>query len=351
MKDMETLYEEMKESFAAETGMELSDSGDMAVRLRAAAAQIYALLLQSEWVLNQCFPQTAAGDMLDRHAEMRGLARRQAVPAVGVIRFYVDEAAAEDREIPAGTVCMTAGLVRFETTEDAVLAKGELSVDVPAQALEAGTGGNVSPETVVRMAAPPVGIAGCRNTEAFSGGLDSEEDEDLRERVLETFRRMPNGANAAFYEQEAAGFDRVAAARAIPRKRGIGTVDVVVATAEGIPDEELLEEIRADLQEKREIAVDVLVKGPEAVTVNVSAQVTAEAGADPETVKESAEANIRALFDGRMLGKDLLRAELGHRLYETEGAANYVLTEPAADVAITEEQLPRLGTLSVEVTA
>ena len=143
----------------------------------------------------------------------------------------------------------------------------------------------------------------------------------------------------------------MAAARAIPRKRGIGTVDVVVATAEGIPDAELLEEIRADLQEKREIAVDVLVKGPEAVTVNVSAQVTAEAGVDPEIVKESVEANIRALFDGRMLGKDLLRAELGHRLYETEGAANYVLTEPAADVAITEEQLPRLGTLSVEVTA
>lgn len=351
MKDMETLYEEMKESFTAETGMELSDSGDMAVRLRAAAAQIHALFLQSEWVMNQCFPQTAAGEMLDRHAEMRGLARRMAVPAVGVMQFYVNEAAAEDREIPVGTVCMTTGLVRFVTTEDAVLAKGELSVDVPAQAVEAGTGGNASAETVVRMAAVPVGIAGCRNPEAFSGGLDSEEDESLRERVLETFRRMPNGANAAFYEQEAAGFDRVVAARAIPRKRGIGTVDVVVATAEGVPDEELLEVIRADIQEKREIAVDVLVKGPETVTVNVSAQVTAEVGADPETVKAAAKESIRALFDGRMLGKDLLRAELGHRLYETEGVANYTLLAPAADVTVTEEQLPRLGILSVEVTA
>ena len=78
---------------------------------------------------------------------------------------------------------------------------------------------------------------------------------------------------------------------------------------------------------------------------------TTEAGADPENVKASAEANIRALFDGRMLGKDLLLAELGHRLYETKGVANYVLLAPTADVAIAEEQLPRLGSLSVEVTA
>ena len=96
---------------------------------------------------------------------------------------------------------MTAGLVRFATTQAAVLPAGELTVDVPAQALEPGAAGNVSAQTVVSMAVAPMGIASCTNPRAFAGGADGESDGELRERVLDTFRRLPNGANAAFYEQ------------------------------------------------------------------------------------------------------------------------------------------------------
>ena len=58
------------------------------------------------------------------------------------------------------------------------------------------------------MAVAPVGVSQVTNPEAFTGGADVEDDEALRARVLETFRRMPNGANAAFYEQEALSFRR-----------------------------------------------------------------------------------------------------------------------------------------------
>ena len=351
MKTMEELYSEMKEAFAQKTGMALSNSGDLAVRLWAVAAQVYALYLQSDWVVRQCFPQTADGEMLDRHAALRGLERRQAVPAVGTLRFYVDEPAAAACTIAAGTVCMTGGLVRFETTREAVLAVGETQVDVPAQAVEPGSGGNAAAGTVVRMSVAPVGIAGCTNPEAFTGGLDEEDDETLRNRILETFRRMPNGANGAFYEQEAMAFGRVVAAQAIPRSRGIGTVDVVAATAEGIPEEELLEEIRTSLEKKREIAVDVQVVAPESVPVEVSVQVAAADGADVAALKTAVEETLRSKFDGRLLGQPVLRAELGNLIYQVAGVANYRLLKPEADVAITVGQLPRLGSLTVEVTA
>ena len=49
-----------------------------------------------------------------------------------MLRFGVSAAASGDLPIDAGTVCMTADGVRFATTEDAVLAEGELYVDVPA---------------------------------------------------------------------------------------------------------------------------------------------------------------------------------------------------------------------------
>ena len=351
MKSVEALYEEMKAAFASETGMELSDHGDLSVRLRAVAAQVYALYLQSEWVRRQCFPQTAEGELLDQHAALRGIERRAAMPSVGVIRFFASEPAAADCAIEKGTVCMTTGLVRFETTEEAVLRQGETETRVAAQAVEAGAGGNVAAGTIVRMTVPPVGISGCSNPEAFTGGLDAEEDEALRSRVLETFRRMPNGANGAFYEQEAMAFDRVVAAKAIPRSRGIGTVDVVVATSEGIPEEDLLEEIETALQAKREIAVDVQVKAPQVVTVDVTAHVTAKAESDKEAVKMAVEQAVRDKFDGRLLGQSILRAEIGNLIYQTAGVMNYQLHAPAADVAVTDQQLPMLGTLTVEVDA
>ena len=194
MKSVEALYEEMKAAFASETGMELSDHGDLSVRMRAVAAQVYALYLQSEWVRRQCFPQTAEGELLDQHAALRGIERRAAMPSVGVIRFFASEPAVADCAIEKGTVCMTTGLVRFETTEEAVLRQGETETRVAAQAVEAGAGGNVAAGTIVRMTVPPVGISGCSNPEAFTGGLDAEEDEALRSRVMRLLlERTPTG--------------------------------------------------------------------------------------------------------------------------------------------------------------
>ena len=237
---VEELYGQMVDTFQRETGLALAGDGDMAVRLYAVAAQLYALYVQADWVGRQCFPQTAQGDYLDKHAQLRGLERRAATAAVGVLSFETDHPPEADLSIPEGTVCMTAAQVRFETTEAGVLKAGQTSAQVRARAVEPGAAGNAAAGTVRAMAVAPVGVSRCTNPEAFSGGLDAEGDESLRERVLETFRRMPNGANAAFYEQGALSFDQVAAASVLPRSRGRGTVDVVAATLEGMPDEELL---------------------------------------------------------------------------------------------------------------
>ena len=64
----EEIYGAMVETFQRETGITLAGDGDMAVRLYAVAAQIYALYVQADWVNRQCFPQTAVEDYLDLHA-------------------------------------------------------------------------------------------------------------------------------------------------------------------------------------------------------------------------------------------------------------------------------------------
>lgn len=347
MKSIEEIYQTMLEAFADRAGFVPEADCDLAVRLWAAAAEIQALGIQADWVLDQSFPQTAQGIYLDYHGAMRGVKRTPAAKAAGLLRFTVDTAPAVDQTIPAGTVCMTAEETRFQTTEDAVLEAGSLFTEVPAEALEGGSGGNVVPGAVRILTACPVAVTGCTNPGAFSGGQDEESDEALRSRILGSYQRLPNGANAAWYEQTAMSYPGVAAARAVGRARGIGTVDVYVAAESGLPSAELLTGLQAELQEKREIAVNVAVKAPAVKAVDVAVEVAAEADRDPAAVQAAAEQTITNFFTGRLLGQPVRLAELGSRLYALEGVENYRFSLPASDLAADDAVLPVLGTLQI----
>lgn len=348
MKTVDEIYQEMLACFGTRTGLEPREGCDLSARLYALAAQVYSLYVQADWVTRQAFPQTAEGAYLDYHAQLRGLERKPAVAAEGVVRFVAGEESAAPRDIPQGTVCMTAGLVRFETTGPAVLEAGGRTVDVPVRALVPGESGNVSTGAILSMAVAPVGIAGCTNPERCAGGADGETDGALRARVLESFKRLPNGANSAFYQQGALSFDQVAAAAVIPRPRGVGSVDVVPATVAGLPGEDLLAELTAYFEERREIAVDLKVRAPETVTVNIAVRVEPEEGRNREEVLDRVRETIRDWFTGRLLGQRILLARLGSLIYSCDGVANYAVTTPAKDVDIREDQLPVLGTLNVE---
>ena len=347
MKEWTEIYEQMRGTFAQRAGFVPSEGCDSAVSLYALAAELQSLLMQADWVLDQSFPQTAQGTYLDYHAETRGITRGAAEKAAGVIRFAAADKVTAACPIEKGTVCMTAEGVRFETTEDAAIAVGSQWVDVPAQAAEAGAGGNVIAGTVTLLSAMPVGVVQCTNPAAFSGGCDAESDEALRGRVLASYQRLPNGANAAYYEQEAMRYPGVAAAKAVGRARGIGTVNVVIATHAGVPDAALLAAVETDLQKKREIAVGVKVLAPAVETVAVTAALKVAPGYTFAEVKAGAQSALEALFTGELLGKSVTTARLLTLLCGVEGVENVHLTAPAADVAVGSTELPMLGTVTI----
>ena len=326
MKTAEELYQEMTEVFARQTGME-AVAGEAAVRMYALAAQVYGLYAELDWTRKQCFPQTATGEALDKHGFLRGLTRQAATKAEGKLRFSVQVAAGEDLPIPRGTVGLTAGQVAFETVEEAVLSAGSLSVDVLAQAVEAGP---------------------CTNPAAFTGGREEEEDEAFRARILATYRQLPNGTNAAAYAQQTLAVEGVCAVNVLPKKRGLGTVDVVITSAGGVPGTALVEQVQGVLEEQREIAVDVNVMAPETVTVDLILSVKPKEGLLPGPVIDRVKAALRAWFDGSLLGQDVLLAQIGQKIFAVDGVANYQIQGPVNDVTVERGQLPVLGKLSVE---
>jgi len=347
MRTTEEIYRALASRFAAESGAAVAEGGDLSLRLRAVAAEVFSLEAQADFLGRQCFPQTAAGTYLDRHAAVRGLTRGSAQKAAGTLRFYTAERAPAAIEIPAGTVCMTAAGTTFLTSAAGTVAVGETACTVPAEAAETGSGGNVAAGSVVYVIHAPSGIEGVVNDTAFAGGTDGESDEALRARVLHSYRMLPNGANAAYYESRVLSFDFAKAVSVLPRVRGTGTVDVVFATAAGVPTAEEIAAVQALLEREREICVDVLVRAPTTRTVNIVCALKADEGADFASVRSAADAALRAYFGGALLGQTVYRAKLTAILMGLEGVRNCQLSAPASDSVGSSAVLPVLGTLTI----
>lgn len=347
MKEISELYEGMLETFEEKTGFAMEDTADLAVRLYAAAAEIQALYIYADWALTQSFPQSAAGKYLDYHGQLRGITRKSGHKAGGILRFKIDSARAEPLRVPAGTVCTTAGLVRFVTTEDALVRAGALYADAAAEAEVVGTAGNVPAERITNMTRAPVGVTGVTNPAAFVGGSGEEDDESLRERILDSFIRLPNGANAAFYELRALSHPGVEAVRVIPRHQGIGTVGVVVSAAGGVPEQALLQEIQDDLDSVREIAVDVTVMAPEPERVDLAVRILPKPGKSFDSAQAAVRTALTAWFDGGLLGKPVYRTQLGKVILDTGVAETYAITAPTKDLPGNARRLPQLGTLTI----
>ena len=177
--------------------------------------------------------------------------------------------------------------------------------------------------------------------------LNSWVYEELRQRILDSFQRLPNGANAAWYELTACRHEGVATAKAVGKARGAGTVDVYVSAPDGIPSEKLLTELQTVFQKSREIAVNVQVKAPTAATVNVAVTVKTAEGTDFAKVKTAVEADLAEQFNGKLLGRGVKLAELNSRIYALPGVENCHITAPSADLAANDTVLPVLGTVTV----
>lgn len=229
----EEILAQMKQKFKQESGFEADDATDIGIRLRLLAGQLFSQSQQISFVAKQVFLQTATGEYLDKHAQMRGMTRRSATKSHGTVRFSVAQAAVADIVIPKGTLCAVSGdsTQTYETTQQATLLLGQVQVDVPTIAVNSGEKGNAAKGVVTMLVNPPQGITAVTNITEMTGGSEQESDNLLRDRVFESYRQLANGANLEYYKEIATKNSRVISANAIATARGAGTVDVVFDTA------------------------------------------------------------------------------------------------------------------------
>lgn len=318
---------------------------DFGVRAGAVAAAIEGLYQHQAWIARQVFPDTADPEYLEKHAALHGLTRKRATFAQGSATFTGTPGAA----IPLGTEAKTvAGLV-FVTSEEATLGAGG-TVAVPVQAGAAGTAHNLAAGAGLTLTSAPSGVQGAAMlTSATIGGTDAETNASLLARVLDVLQNPPAGGNAADWRRWAMNVDGVTAAYVFPLRRGLGTVDVCITSAGGLPSAEILEATRAALDAQRPAgAADFLVLAPVLAPVPVSA-LARLSGLTLEQAREAIATALAAYFATLEPGDPVYLSRIETAISGVSGVVDRLVTAPAANVDMGEIQWARLGAVSVEL--
>lgn len=267
------------------------------------------------FVIMQAFALHAHGEWLDHMAGDFGISRAPAVPATVELLFTGNPGG----EIPAGTkVAVQSTSIMFETDERAVIGIDGTAL-VSATCLNPGEEGNV-PNDVVNLLVDfvPV-VSSVTNPAPSTGGVDAEDDETLRNRILFFKRNPERGGTETDYQRWALSVGGVQAAHCVALARGIGSVDVIIGAP---PNQiaELVPRVQAVVDVKKPLGVHATVKGAEILPVDFRITVS---GIDSLVVEDVAMAYLTTVgIGGTILFSKLIAAIIN------AGATDAFLTEP-----------------------
>ena len=256
--------------------------------LSALAYELEKLYIEANYVLNQGFADTADMDGLVRIAANRGLTRKAATNAYVSITANV--------ALPIGWRASLKGF-NYIVTEELDASEHIYK----AMCEETGSGpnellGQLTPIDYVD------GLTSAVITEVLIAGDDDETQEELYRRYLESFSTEAFGGNITAYKTIVNSMAGVGGCKVYPVWDGVGTVKVVVISADyGEPSEYLVNQIQEALVPTdggtgygyAPIDHDVTVAAVNPVTVNVVTNITYTAGYSWATIGEEITAAVQ----------------------------------------------------------
>lgn len=236
--------------------LSLQDDDDEMVRAHGVAAVVEGAYQHQQWIIKQLFAQTAEKEFLDYLAAKVGITRKQAVAATGSIKISGTEGAS----LSIGANIVRNAYTWITTSLGTIDNTGFATVN--AIALTTGTAGNLNENTLVTLASAPIGIQSQALALTMSGGSEQESDDDLRARVLFAQQNPEGNGTKADYVRWAMAVEGVSSVYVFSRRRGLGTVDLCIGTATGLPSPTLISEVQAEINLRQSEPADCLVYAP-----------------------------------------------------------------------------------------
>lgn len=294
-------------------------------------------------VKDQILPTTANEQTLERMAELRIGGRKQPTVATGSLKITGVSGAF----LPENTVLQTSNGKKYKTLSSLQLSGTTGTVKVAS--VDKGYSLNLSTGTELRLVSPVASIEDVAVVSApgITGGTDLEALEDLRQRVIRSFRIIPHGGDADDYVSWALSSPGVTRAWVIKNHMGPGTVGVFcVRDGETpiTPDSEELKAIKEHIDASgRPVTADVYVIAPTLKPITFKIKLTP----DTSIVRKAVEESLKSLISSESeLGGTILLSHIREVVSVATGEKDNVVMTPTADVTCKKTELPTFGSIS-----
>lgn len=347
-------FESIRDAILRDIRNQLPDAdvgadSDNYVRAAGVGAAIEGIYQHQGWLYRQIFPDTADTEALELHAGDRGLSPKPAAVASGAARITGTAGAV----VSVGTQLRHPnGTLLIALAEAVISPDGSATIRVAAQ-LAGSTGNGLIGQ--VTLTSPPIGVdTSAELVEALAGGAERESGAELLDRLLDLMRRPPAGGNRHDYQRWAREVPGVTAAYVYPLRRGLGTVDVVIVSATGLPSVELIAQVQQYIDERRPVtAWDCLVFGPTLITVNITAKVKLISGYALDGVQDAASPQLAAALEPLAPGETLYRSHLEAVISGLAGVVDRELIQPVGTltpiVDASRVEWVRFGSVTLEL--
>ena len=281
-----------------------------------------------EFIARQVLPDLAEGEYLERHASLRGVARRSATFAAGTVTIE----GSDGSSVPSGARLQRADGQVYETLNSVTLTPAGVET-ASVQSILPGLAGNAGGGTRLTLQTAFPGIASVAVASSdIDGGTDQETDEVLRGRVLRAWRERPQAGTESDYVTwalEAVGITRAWAMGNSPQ---LGSVTVfVVADANTptiAPTPAQLSEVEGLISERRPITARALVAVPALEPLDLTLHIEPDTSALRAAV--TAAIHDRISIDA-VPGGAVRLSRLREAISTTPGETFHELTLPATD--------------------
>jgi uncharacterized phage protein gp47/JayE len=312
------------------------------VSAKVIAERIWEAMHRIGYVQKQAFPLTATGEFLDLHAQQYGITRKAASAASGTVYGVGGTVGAI---IPAGAILTKSDGTEY-TVDDDVTVQQDGSYTLYVTASSEGVDGNFEYGGSLRFQSAILGVGtGVTVTAEYplAGGAPLEDDESLRERLLQRLQYPPHAGSRQDYIRWAKEITGVTDVWIGRNAFGPGTVGIWFLFEDAIPNAAQVEMVQEYIAELAPIAANPVVMAP--IPEPVRIEIT---GFSPNTAaaKAAAKAEIKDMIEQKRdvtsTGdqKYMRQSWFWQAVANATGERYHKVTLPNDDIPITIGHIP-----------
>lgn len=300
--------------------------------------------LELNTMLDRAFARTAQGEDLDRVGEDEELPRKPAQSSI----IKVKVSGVDNAVVSKGVQIVYSDLV-FTAIETKTIVTG--FVDVEFECDTQGIVGNLPSGVIFEFVGSPYGLTNAVSLDLLLEGVDKEEDEPYRERILEKKRNTASSGNVDDYIGWAKSVVGVDDVLVVPLESGNGTVSVYISTADNTtPTQELIKEVTDYINDNNPIGADCTVKSVDYVNIDIVANIKLAQGGSKSSVLDEFTQLLMKYLKETTATRVVSYLKMSDLLFSCSGVADvlsYTLNGGDTSIALSDLQIAREGAITI----